>query len=96
MLQFLGDSGRLLTHLFYTLTTLRRSLIFPLVNKEIKAVLEKTVPTGYLFGADLPEKIKTPKLFKPPVPALKLPMHRPSKIRSQKREGGQLSREVDR
>ncbi|KAH0816618.1 hypothetical protein GEV33_006173 [Tenebrio molitor] len=96
MLQFLGDSGRLLTHLFYTLTTLRRSLIFPLVNKEIKAVLEKTVPTGYLFGADLPEKLKTPKLFKPPVPALKLPMHRPSKIRSQKREGGQLSREVDR
>jgi hypothetical protein len=61
MLQFLGDSGRLLTHLFYTLTTLRRSLIFPLVNKEIKAVLEKTVPTGYLFGADLPEKIKDAK-----------------------------------
>ncbi|KAB0804359.1 hypothetical protein PPYR_01329 [Photinus pyralis] len=45
LLLFLGDTGRLLTNLFYSLTTLRRSLIFPLVNKEVKAVLEKTSPT---------------------------------------------------
>jgi hypothetical protein len=89
MLQFLGDSGRLLTHLFYTLTltTLRRSLIFPLVNKEIKAVLEKTVPTGYLFGADLPEKIKDAKTLQAASSSIKA-TYAPSIKNPQPKKGG--------
>jgi hypothetical protein len=87
MLQFLGDSGRLLTHLFYTLATLRRSLIFPLVNKEIKAVLEKTVPTGYLFGADLPEKSKDAKTLQAASSSIKA-TYAPSIKNPQPKKGG--------
>uniref|UniRef100_A0A1Y1MDN4 Uncharacterized protein n=2 Tax=Photinus pyralis TaxID=7054 RepID=A0A1Y1MDN4_PHOPY len=61
LLHFLGDTGRLLTNLFFSLTKLRRSLIFPLVNKEVKAVLEKTSPTEHLFGDGLSEKIRDAK-----------------------------------
>ncbi|KAB0790143.1 hypothetical protein PPYR_15532 [Photinus pyralis] len=62
LLQNLSDSGRMLASLFHNISCVRRTVIYPLLNKNMKDLTEKTQPFGgLLFGPDLPETIKTAK-----------------------------------
>lgn len=57
----LSDSGRLLAHLFYTLSITRRNIISPILNKSVISLVEKSAPSELLFGSNLSDQIKQAK-----------------------------------
>ncbi|XP_050312715.1 uncharacterized protein LOC126747856 [Anthonomus grandis grandis] len=61
LLEYLSDSGRILTDLQYNITMVRRNLITPSLSKSVKEAVEKTKPLNFLFGSDLTEKVKEAK-----------------------------------
>lgn len=61
LLEYLSDSGRILTDLQYNITMVRRNLISPSLSKSVKEAVEKTKPINFLFGTDLTEKVKEAK-----------------------------------
>lgn len=89
----LGDSGRILSNLMYNISASRRKLIIPSLKKSLKEVMEKTVPSEYLFGSDVPEKIKMAKALESTGKELKvIPPTFSQPTRGQKKGGGQLRR----
>lgn len=95
MLASIADSGRILCHLFHEMSSKRRHLIYPLMNKQIKTIVEKLPPGEFLFGPNLGEKIqaiktmeKVGKELRPSQPIY--PRHSASSSRSSlpKRGGG--------
>ncbi|KAF6214027.1 hypothetical protein GE061_011756 [Apolygus lucorum] len=62
ILTFLSDSGRILTNLFHRITVIRRNLITPVFDKNIRdKVSDVTSHSGLLFGSDLIDKIRNVK-----------------------------------
>lgn len=92
LLTCLSDSGKILTNLFYDLTMARRSFITPLLNKNIKSLVDKCTPTELIFGSDLAEKIKLAKSLETAGKELKPtpPPAQISKYKSLKAGGRQL------
>lgn len=58
LLSSFGDAARMLCSLHYQISQLRKELICPCVNPDIKDVLEKSKIDKELFGEDLEERIK--------------------------------------
>lgn len=73
VVECLADSGRILSDLNYTISSVRRSLILPSLSKSVKETVEKTKPLGFLFGAELGEKVKEAKNFEKTGKDLKAP-----------------------
>lgn len=88
LLENLGDSGRILTNLFHRVSVTRRNLITPLLNKNIKELIDKSLPGDLLFGGDLGEKVKLAKNLETASKDLKLPASSSSSFRVQNRGGG--------
>lgn len=61
LLASLSDSAQILTNVFHRVSVTRKNLLGPLINKNVKDLLDKTPPSEFLFGSDLVEKIKTIK-----------------------------------
>lgn len=61
LLASLSDSAQILTNVFHRVSVTRRNLLSPLINKNVKDLVDKTPPSEFLFGSDLVEKIKTAK-----------------------------------
>lgn len=57
----LSDTGRLLVDLQYDESSLRRSLIQPVVHASVRDTLKATLSDEMLFGKDLSEKVKSTK-----------------------------------
>ncbi|KAJ8910793.1 hypothetical protein NQ315_004518 [Exocentrus adspersus] len=51
----------MLANLFHEITIIRRMLITPSLNKDIKNIIDKSDPSERLFGADMGDKIKAAK-----------------------------------
>lgn len=60
-IKILSDSCRILTDLHFTETQLRAKLISPCIQKSILSLIEDRNRDETLFGADLPDKIKSSK-----------------------------------
>ena len=58
LLDYLWDSGKLLSEIFYSETTARRAYITPRMSKTIKELMDKSDSDIYLFGDNVEEKIK--------------------------------------
>lgn len=85
LLTLLSDSGRILTSLFHRVSVTRKNTIVPLLNKNIKDLVDKATPTEYLFGADFGEQVKAVKSLENLSKDLKLPS---TPVQRQKRGGG--------
>lgn len=59
----LWDSGKILTNLFFSLSQTRRTLISQTVNRQVKEIIDKSVPDTSLFGLDFGEKIKSARML---------------------------------
>nr|CAI5849440.1 unnamed protein product [Callosobruchus analis] len=57
----MADTGRILCNLFNMISNKRRQLITPMMNKQIKNLVEKTPPGEFLFETNLGEKIQAMK-----------------------------------
>lgn len=57
----IADSGRMLCSLVNEISHKRRQLIFPLMNKQIRPIVESLPPGEFLFGSGLGEKIQAIK-----------------------------------
>ncbi|KAJ8913085.1 hypothetical protein NQ315_006586 [Exocentrus adspersus] len=57
----LCDSGNIFANLFSRISVVRRNLVIPLLNKNLKTEIEKSKPSDHLFGSDLAEKVKLAK-----------------------------------
>ncbi|KAJ8930406.1 hypothetical protein NQ314_016801 [Rhamnusium bicolor] len=88
LLSSLSDSAQILSNVFHRVSVTRKNLLSPLINKNVKDLVDKTPPTEFLFGSDLVEKIKTVKSVETLSRELKLtkPGYIPG-IRSQNRGG---------
>ncbi|XP_031333948.1 uncharacterized protein LOC116163960 [Photinus pyralis] len=73
LLEYLCDTGRILTNLFHRESVTRRNLIYPSLNKKVKEQVEICPPSSFLFGDDLGEKIKLAKNLESVTKDLKLP-----------------------
>lgn len=89
VLSNLLDSGRILTNLFHRISHTRKNLIIPHV-KNLKVVADKCIPSEYLFGADLMDKLKSLKTIETVSKDLKITANRPkvSLYKGQNRGGG--------
>ncbi|XP_031355142.1 uncharacterized protein LOC116179488 [Photinus pyralis] len=72
LLEYLCDTGRILTNLFHRESVTRRNLIYPSLNKKVKEQVEICPPSSFLFGDDLGEKIKLAKNLESVTKDLKL------------------------
>lgn len=63
LLMSLGDSGRILSNIFYSISNTRKELITPALNKSLRDLVSKTSSGEFLFGSDLGDKIRTAKLL---------------------------------
>lgn len=61
LLNYLCDTGKLLTDVFYQQSTARKSFITPLLDKAVKPVLEATKSDQWLYGEKFAEQIKEAK-----------------------------------
>lgn len=61
LLELMGDSGSLLTDLHHQLTSARRALILPGIDKKVKDVFERSEPGKKLFGDGLGDELKAAK-----------------------------------
>ncbi|XP_030750857.1 uncharacterized protein LOC115878481 [Sitophilus oryzae] len=61
LLTSVADSGRMICKVVNEMSQKRRQLISPLMNKQIKDIVEKCPPGEFLFGPNLGEKIQTAK-----------------------------------
>lgn len=61
MLEYLYDSSKIFTNLFHRVSVIRKNLITPLLNNNIREQVGKSPPSDFLFGSDLAEKIKLAK-----------------------------------
>ncbi|XP_046746403.1 uncharacterized protein LOC124411354 [Diprion similis] len=61
LLEILSDTGRLLAFLQREESEIRRSLILANLNSSVREILTCSTVDGFLFGANLEEKIKTAK-----------------------------------
>ncbi|CAG9761375.1 unnamed protein product [Ceutorhynchus assimilis] len=77
----LWDSGKILTNLFFSLSQTRRTLISQTVNRQVKDIIEKSVPDTSLFGLDFGEKIKSARMLE--------------KTMAKEEEGGDQFRKTD-
>ncbi|CAH1962074.1 unnamed protein product [Acanthoscelides obtectus] len=57
----LGDSGRIFSDLSFNISTMRKNLIMPNLNKTVKDLVSNTTPVQFLFGSDIGERIKEAK-----------------------------------
>lgn len=73
ILSSLGDSGKILTSLFHRLSITRRNLVVPCL-KNMKNLVENCVPSEFLFGSDLNEKLNTAKALENITKELRLPI----------------------
>nr|CAH7724114.1 unnamed protein product [Callosobruchus chinensis] len=73
----LGDAGRILSDLSFNISTMRRNLIMPSLNKTVKDLVASTIPLSFLFGSDIGEKIKEAKIIERAKKDLK-PEHTPT------------------
>ncbi|KAI5637324.1 hypothetical protein NE865_09893 [Phthorimaea operculella] len=60
-LKDLSNAGRLLCHIHHTETQARRNFLLACLNKDVKDNIKNTKRDQMLFGADLPEKLKSMK-----------------------------------
>lgn len=97
LLPSLCDSGRLFCNLFNSITKSRRALILPLLNKNVKDVIENTPPSDkFIFGTDLNEKIKEVKNVETTAKELKQKFKPQSIVRHKPERGGGGGRGVQR
>lgn len=61
LLEYLCDAGKLFADSHHQEAMTRKSFILPGMEKNIKDVLEKSRPDKFIFGENLPEKIKSTK-----------------------------------
>ena len=71
----LADAGKLLCELHQQLIKARKAFIYPSLDKKAKAILESSQTGEYLFGPELPQRLKSAKAveklslsLKPPAP----------------------------
>ncbi|KAJ8683705.1 hypothetical protein QAD02_019497 [Eretmocerus hayati] len=62
LLEYLFECGEILSELHFSLLDGRKSTIVPIINKELRPVLEKAKTDEFLFGKDLSEEIKKAKI----------------------------------
>lgn len=67
------DTGQILTSVFHRISITRRNMVTPFLNKNLKEVLYKSVPSEFLFGSDLGDNIKAAKAMEIVSKDLKLP-----------------------
>ncbi|KAJ2949031.1 hypothetical protein O0L34_g5973 [Tuta absoluta] len=60
-LKDLSNAGRLLCHIHHTETQARRNFLLACLNKDVKDNIKNTKRDQMLFGADLPDKLKSMK-----------------------------------
>jgi len=61
LLERLADTGKLLTQLYFQISSARRAFIAPVLTKQVKDLLQKTTPGIFLYGDKVGEVIKSAK-----------------------------------
>lgn len=64
LINFLWDTSKLLTEVFFQQSISRKAFITPLMDKTLKPVLEATKADQWLYGEKFPEQIKEAKTVK--------------------------------
>ncbi|VEN59032.1 unnamed protein product [Callosobruchus maculatus] len=91
LLKNLCEAGKIFTNLFHRVSVSRNNCILPLLNDSMKEVADRAVPTEFLLGSDLTEKVKSIKNMETICKDLKgaSTAYQP---KSQKKEGGSTQR----
>lgn len=87
LLEILSDVGRLLAFLHREQSEIRKNLILANLDSSLKEVLKGSAIDGFLFGANLEEKVKTAKTLERTSKDLK-PSNKPLRIRNSKNQKG--------
>nr|CAI5859580.1 unnamed protein product [Callosobruchus analis] len=91
LLKNLCEAGKIFTNLFHRVSVSRKNCILPLLNDSMKEVADKAVPTEFLLGNDLTEKVKSIKNIETICKDLK-GASTAYQLKSQKKEGGSTQR----
>ncbi|XP_031329425.1 uncharacterized protein LOC116173893 isoform X1 [Photinus pyralis] len=86
-----ADSGRMLCKIINEMSNKRRQFILPLINKQLKNLLENVPPGEFLFGSELSEKIQTLKTLEKVGRDIR-PIQQTNHSRSQPSYSGELLR----
>ncbi|XP_011858705.1 PREDICTED: uncharacterized protein LOC105556232 [Vollenhovia emeryi] len=66
LLERLADTGKLIAHLYFQISSARKAFIAPILTKQVKDLLQKTTPGEFLYGDKLGEVLGAPfKLERP-------------------------------